>query len=213
MTTTVTVAATVATEQSWMSIYIPTIPHDIMLNGKSFGTVEDIKGFFETELAIGNVKRVDLITKPRGNNQTVSAFIHFSEWFTSSNRLRECMEKNGGEYRCTGYVDYTTGKNLGFYSKQNRSFERFITLKINKNPIPEISPMAAAELNIHQLVNSLELARATIAENEVRLAEQAKRIAELEALLPQPIDQGPMTIAELSGDPANYVQYNKSSYA
>ena len=209
MTTTVTAAA--ATEQSWMSIYIPTIPHDVMLNGKSFGSVDDIKDFFENKLAIGNVKRVDLITKPRGNNQTVSAFIHFNEWFTASNGLREFMEKNGGEFRCTGYFDYTTGKNSGFYSKQNRSFDRFITFKINKNPIPEISPMAASELNIHQLVNSLELARVTIAENEARLAEQAKRIAELEALLPQTVDQGPMTIAELSVNPTNY--FNKSSYA
>ena len=224
---TVTVAAAAAAETvtvaaaTWMSIYIPTIPHDVMLNGKSFGSVEDIKDFFENKLAIGNVKRVDLITKPRGNNQTISAFIHFNEWFTASDPLRDFMESNGGEYRCTGYFDYTTGENSTFYSKQNRSFDRFITFKINKNPIPEIAPMAASELNIHQLVNSLELARATIAENEARLAEQAKRIAELEEMLVVwgkitngPMTNGPMTIAELSIDTMESTNYfNKSSYA
>jgi hypothetical protein len=210
--TTVTEAATVAaaaaaaaSAQTWMSIYIPTIPHDVMLNGKSFGTVEDIEDFFKTKLAIGDVKRVDVITKPRGNNQTVSAFIHFNEWFTASDGLRDFMESNGGEFRCTGYFDYSSGKFSTFYSKQNRAFDRFITFKINKNPIPEITPMAAAELNIHQLVNSLELARATI-------AEQAKRIAELEALLPQTADKGQMTIDELTVDPVSYSNYNRSSY-
>jgi hypothetical protein len=200
---TVTVAA--ASAQTWMSIYIPIIPHDVMLNGHSFGTVQDIEDFFKNKMVIGDVKRVDLITKPRGNNQTVSAFIHFNEWFAASDRLRDFMESNGGEFRCTGYFDYVTGENYSFYSKQNRSFDRFITFKINKNPIPEITPMAAAELNIHQLVNSLELARATI-------AEQAKRIAELEALLPQTADKGPMTIDELTVDPASYSNYNRSSY-
>jgi len=43
--------------------------------------------------------------------------------------------------------------------------------------------MEASELNIHQLVHSLELARETIANNEKLLAEQGARIAELEQLL------------------------------
>jgi hypothetical protein len=58
-----------------------------------------------------------------------------------------------------------------------------LCVKINKTPIPEIAPMDASDLNIHQLVHSLELARETIANNEKLIAEQNDRIAELEKLL------------------------------
>jgi hypothetical protein len=58
-----------------------------------------------------------------------------------------------------------------------------LCVKINKTPIPEITPMDASDLNIHQLVHSLELARETIANNEKMIAEQTDRIAELEKML------------------------------
>lgn len=190
--------------ETWMSIYVPCIPHDLMLDGKSFSTIEDITEFFETKLCVGKVKRVDLITKPRGNTNILAAFVHFDCWYHTSNKMREFME-GPGNGKC-GIIGYSKQENedepvmhCRFYSSQNRSYSRYLTLKINKNPIPEITPMAASELNVHQLVHALEVARETIAQNEQRLAEQAKRIAELEQLLHMNDEiSRPMTIDELS---------------
>lgn len=187
--------------ENWMSIYLPCIPPDMMLDGKAFGTIEDVTDFFETELCVGKVKRVDLITKPRGQTNILAAFVHFDYWYQKSEKMREFMDGPGkGECRITGY----------FYSSQNRSLARYLTFKINTSPIPEIAPMQAAELNVHQLVHALEVARETMAQNEQRIAEQDKRIAELEALL----NNGPITIDELSIDlsRSEYMGYNKSSY-
>jgi hypothetical protein len=170
------------TTTEWMSIYIPCIPHDLMLDGKSFATVEDLTVFFQEKMQVGSIKRIDLITKPRGNTNIIAAFVHFDEWFGYSTKLREYMITNG-DCKITGYFNPRTNISSKFYSSQNRAFERYLTFKINKNPIPEIAPMAAAELNVEQLVNSLELARETIAKNELLLSEQAARIAKLEEML------------------------------
>jgi hypothetical protein len=86
-----------------------------------------------------------------------------------------------------------------------------LTFKINTSPIPEIAPMQAAELNVHQLVHALEVARETMAQNEQRIAEQDKRIAELEALIRG--DKGPIVTDEgQAPSSSEYMGYNKSSY-
>ena len=166
-------------------MYVPCIPPDMMLDGKRFSTIEDVTDFFENKLCIGKVKRVDLITKPRGHTNILAAFVHFDCWYHTSEDMRKFMMGDGnGQCNIHGYFKRTNeddrGEHRNFYSSQNRSFGRYLTCKINTNPIPEIAPMLASELNIHQLVHALEVARETIAENEKRLEEQARRIAELE---------------------------------
>jgi len=168
---------------NWMSIYIPTVPHDLMLDGKPFGTIEDFTDFFENKRRFGKVKRVDLVTKPRGNFQVVSAFIHFEEWYDSSKYFREIMTVNG-EYKCDSYVYFSPFSKVSlFYSSQNREFSRFITLKINKTPIREIEPMELSELNVHQLVDRLNTMCEQIQANEKIMAQQDARIKHLESLL------------------------------
>lgn len=208
--------------ENWMSIYVPCIPPDMMLDGKPFATIEDITDFFESKLCVGKVKRVDLITKPRGQTHVLAAFVHFDCWYRNSEKMREFMDGPGkGECRITGYMKQDNEDHVAesrdFYSSQNRSFGRYLTFKINTSPIAEIAPMDAAELNVHQLVHALEVARETMAQHEQRIAEQDKRIAELEALLnngPNNVDKGPMTIDELSFDLSGneYMRHNKSSY-
>ena len=181
--TPVNTPVNIPTDLNWMSIYIPTIPHDLMLDGKPFGTVEDFTEFFEEKRRFGKVKRVDLVTKPRGNCQVASAFIHFEEWYDSSKYFREIMTVNG-EYKCDSYVYFSPFSKVStFYSSQNREFGRFITLKINKTPIREIEPMELSELNVHQLVDRLNTMCEQIKANEKIMAEQDARIKELESLL------------------------------
>jgi hypothetical protein len=170
---------------SWNSIYIPTIPQDISIAGKSYATIEALTDFFENKAAYGKVKRVDLITKPRGNYTVLAAFVHFDEWYPESNRMRDHLNhpNTNGEFRLGGYYDNELDSFMSFCGGQKNMLARFLTIKINKTPIPEVSPMEASELNIHQLVHSVELARETIANNEKLIAEQAARIAELEQLL------------------------------
>jgi hypothetical protein len=172
-------------ENAWNSIYIPTIPQDIMLENTSCTTIEALTNYFENKVCYGKIKRIDLITKPRGNYTVLAAFIHFDEWYPESKKLHNYLNhpKTNGEFKLGGYYSNTLNKYVNFYSSQNSLYERFLTVKINKTPIPEISPMEASELNIHQLVHSLELARETIANNEKLIIEQAARIAELEKMM------------------------------
>ena len=178
-------AAAVAENNTWNSIYIPMIPTDLMLDDKPCNSIETLTDYFENKTCIGKVKRVDLITKPRGNYTVLAAFVQFEEWYPDSDKIRNHLNhpKSNGEFRLGGYYSKSSNRFVNFYSSQNSTYQRFITAKINKTPIPEIAPMEASELNIHQLVHSLELARETIANNEKLLAEQSARIAELEQLL------------------------------
>jgi hypothetical protein len=229
--------------ENWMSMYVPCIPPDMMLDGKRFSTIEDVTDFFENKLCIGKVKRVDLITKPRGHTNILAAFVHFDCWYHTSEDMRKFMMGDGnGQCNIHGYFKRTNeddrGEHRNFYSSQNRSFGRYLTCKINTNPIPEIAPMLASELNIHQLVHALEVARETISENEKRLEEQARRIAELEQLLGPIVSDNkgpivadvmtpivadvmtpivadvmtPMTIDEVDVSGNEYMGHNKSSY-
>jgi hypothetical protein len=172
-------------ENTWNSIYIPTIPQDLMIDDISCTTVDGLTNYFENKICVGKVRRVDLITKPRGNYTLLAAFIHFDEWFPESDKMRNHLNhpKTNGEFKLGGYFSKSLNHFVNFYSSQNSSFHRFLCVKINKTPIPEIAPMDASDLNIHQLVHSLELARETIANNEKLIAEQNDRIAELEKLL------------------------------
>jgi len=58
-----------------------------------------------------------------------------------------------------------------FYSATNRSFERFITLKVNKAPIAEVSQLDAEQMNIHQLVDNYRRLEAKLAEKDAKIAE------------------------------------------
>lgn len=180
------------TKDSWSSIYIPVLPKDIATASKSnedFQTEEGLKQFFETVLKIGEVSRIDFVSRSLQDSSasTVrSAYIHFKTWLDSNvtRTVRQQIECSG-EYRLKGYIENINDKHEYKSFKNNR----FLVLKMNKTPIPEANP----EANIHQLA-------ARNKELEDRVAELEAKIRQLEDEKNNEVmvsDKGAMTMEEL----------------
>jgi hypothetical protein len=165
----------------WTSIYMPVLPADLAMdNGDvKYNDEASLSAFFEDELKIGQVSRVDFVTRIIPGQETTvrSAYVHFDHWY--DNNITKTVRKTiqaRGEFVCHGYYN-------GFdFCKFDRS--RFITFKVNYKPIPT----ADASLNIHQLAAAKEALEKRVAELEARNAELENRI--------QAKDQ-PMTLSEL----------------
>jgi hypothetical protein len=180
------------TEDSWSSIYIPVLPKDIATASNSnedFQSEEGLKQFFESALKLGEVSRIDFVSRSLQDTSasTVrSAYIHFKSWFDNNltRTIRQQIECSG-EYRLKGYIENLDNKHEYKSFKNNR----FLVLKMNKTPIPEANP----EANVHQLA--------------ARNKELEDRVAELEAKIRQleeekisahmVNDKGPITMEEL----------------
>jgi len=157
-----------AASLQWNSIYIPILPKDLMLENMEINNEETIKDYFENKLQFGKVSRVDFITKASKTDGTaISVFIHFETWNEYSISFREHMEKQG-EYKL-----YGINNNTPFVSSKNKNIKRFITLKINKTPIPEVKEVPK---NMHQIVNNYALM-------EKLIEEQKQKIKELEDMV------------------------------
>jgi len=157
---------------NFTSIYIPNLPEDLMLNGRNISNVDGITSLFGFQLPLGRVKRVDIATRPHRSGAHVKcAFVHFESWFPGSENMRIQLATHEGGVRLYGPHQYHQ-----FYSSTNRSFERFITLKINKAPIAEVPELEAEKMNIHQLVDNYHRL-------EAKLAEKDALITHLEQLL------------------------------
>uniref|UniRef100_A0A6C0B8Y7 Uncharacterized protein n=1 Tax=viral metagenome TaxID=1070528 RepID=A0A6C0B8Y7_9ZZZZ len=128
----------VLNESNWMSIYIPVVPTDI----ETLQSEEEFKGFFENNLELGSVSRVDFVSRAVSDSASSvrSAYVHFNSWSINqtSNFIRTQIEGRG-EFKCDGYY---TGNQFNRFPNR-----RFMVFKMNKNPIPEANP----EANIHQL--------------------------------------------------------------
>jgi hypothetical protein len=162
---------------TFTSIYIPNVPEDLMLNGCKVCSESDLKYLFEIQFPLGKVKRVDIATRPhRSGGHVRCAFVHFESWGSYATRLRMKLAA-GGEYRLYGPTPFES-----FYSSNNRSFQRYITLKMNRAPIAEVSELEAEQMNIHQLVDNYKRL-------EKQLAEKDAKIAELEQLLEESRDR------------------------
>lgn len=158
------------------SIYIPNVPEDLMLNGRNVCNESEWKYFFEIQFPLGLVKRVDIATRPhRSGGQVRCAFVHFEKWNSPfSDKLRWDLANNG-DVRLYGPHAYAS-----FYSSSNRSFERFITLKINKAPIAEVSELDAAQMNIHQLVDNYRRLETKLAEKDAKITELEETVKYLQ---------------------------------
>jgi hypothetical protein len=182
----------IETKDSWSSIYIPILPKDIATASNSneeFQSEDGLKQFFETTLKLGEVSRVDFVSRSLQDTSasTVrSAYIHFKSWFdTNSTRTIRQQIECSGEYRLKGYFENLNDKHEYKSFKNNR----FLVLKMNKTPIPEANP----EANVHQLA-------ARNKELEERVAELEAKIRQLEEeknSAPMVSDKGPMTMEEL----------------
>uniref|UniRef100_A0A6C0HHB3 Uncharacterized protein n=1 Tax=viral metagenome TaxID=1070528 RepID=A0A6C0HHB3_9ZZZZ len=154
------------------SIYIPNLPDDLMLLGKNISNADGLTRLFGYQLPLGRVKRVDIATRPHHSGAHVKcAFVHFEYWFSGSENMRIQLAKHDVGVRLYGPHQYAN-----FYSSTNSSFERFITLKINKAPIEEVPELEADKMNIHQLVDNYKRL-------ETKLAEKDAMLTKLEHLL------------------------------
>ena len=163
-------------QMNFTSIYIPNLPEDLMLNGRNISNENDLAYLFEHQFPLGVVKRVDIATRPHRNGGHIRcAFVHFEEWNSPFSDNIRWQLANNSELRLYGPHDQAR-----FYSAANRSFERFITLKVNKAPIAEVSELDAAEMNVHQLVDNYKRLEAKLAEKDDMIAELEQYIKHLQ---------------------------------
>ena len=156
----------------WKSLYIPFLPKDLVLEGIPMNTEEAMKDYFENKICIGKVSRVDFVTKQTKVDQTAqAAFVHFENW-TSHNgkQFRELIEKHQ-EIKLYDYFNNEKYRYICFESNLNKNIRRFITVKINKTPIPEVTEVPK---NIHQIVNNNILMEKYIEELKQKIEELEK---------------------------------------
>jgi hypothetical protein len=179
---------------SWMSIYVPMIPDNMLVstgNGfTSFGP-SDLQWCIEDKLRLGKVKRVDFVTRQQDDRAIQSAFVHFESWYDLpyAAKVRDAMNADGS-YRQKGYLD--NGAFVSFVAfGDDGPVPRFLTFKINHKPIPEVKP----EMNIEQYAAANDRLSKAVAEKDAK-------IAELEAAMAQfacGVDgKGPMSLQELA---------------
>jgi hypothetical protein len=156
---------------SWTSLYVPFIPKDLELDGVQMISEEPMKKYFENQLQLGKVSRVDFITKESKHDPSaLSAFIHFEHWYETGESLRKILD-NVGEYKLIGYYDGHYGHD--FKSSKNHHMKRFMNVKINKTPIQEIVEVPK---NMHQLVNNYALMETLIEEQKQKIEELEKEL-------------------------------------
>lgn len=159
------------TPNAWTSLYVPFVPKDLELDGVLMNTEDAMKDYFEDKLRLGKVSRVDLVTKESKNDpSTISAFIHFENWYETGKSLREQLDANG-EYKFIGYYDGRYGHD--FQSSKNKYTKRFLNVKINKTPIPEVVEVPK---NMHQIVNNYGLMEKLIEEQKQKIEELEKEL-------------------------------------
>ena len=158
----------------WTSLYIPVLPDDLSMdNGDMRYTNEDtLAEFFEDQLKIGKVSRIDFMTKPIPNSDRVAkcAYVHFDKWYDNhTSKLVRKTISSKGEFSCNGYYD-------GF---EFRKFERsrYINLKVNHKPIPA----ATEDMNMHQLAARVKI----LEEQNANLEEQLSKPVTMEEAFKQ----------------------------
>jgi hypothetical protein len=154
-------------QDAWTSIYIPVLPADLeMDNGDMrYNKNDTLCEFFEDQLKIGRVSRIDFMDKSIPGQHYVGrcAYVHFDTWYDNevANLVRQNIDEKG-EFWCNGYYD-------GYeFCRFDRN--RFITLKVNHKPIP----VAPADMNVHQIA-------AANAALEARVKELEEQNAQLKA--------------------------------
>jgi hypothetical protein len=152
----------------WKSLYVPFLPKDLMIDGEHLFDENSMRKFFDNEM-IGKVSRVDYVNK----EGKVSAFIHFEHFYETASNFVEKLTREE-EFRFNGYhLESNPCKYFPIVSCNNSKINRFMSVRINKTPIPTVN---VPEVNVHQLVSSNKFM-----ENLIEL--QKQRIAELETQL------------------------------
>jgi len=172
----------------WNSLYIPNLNFN-------FRTEVAITSLIQDQLCIGEVKRVDIVSKTTDSGGTrFLAFVHFNKWYKTKDTefLRHEIATHGA---CDVY-GYNTEFNFTHSFTDNhgrRAFMRFIR---NESPIPETTR------NVHQLAECLSIAEKTIAEQQSRIEALERHVISLireVELVNSAVhrDDEPLTLADL----------------
>ena len=193
-------ASVLDTSNAWSSIYIPVIPSDLAFDATvqdvyDLQTEDGLRRFFEKNMSLGTVSRVDFVSKSvTDSTATVrSAHVHFESWSDcpAARHVREQIDCTG-EFFVKGHYD-----GYNFVRFHNR---RFMVLKVNRNPIPEANP----EANVHQLSarivdleTQLEQLKAKLIMSETMCDVLKEKLGDV-SLSSALNDIGPMTVDELT---------------
>jgi len=173
-----------------ISLYIPVLPSDMSINGKSLFDESSLMDYFDKKINIGIVKRVDYVSKILENKKSrVSAFIHFERFYDSAAMLLQKIT-NGQDVRFNSFINEFDNRVCKITSTSNNRMNRFFVAKINKTPIPEIT---VPELNVSQLIANNKFMEKLIEEQKLKIAEMEEEIKLLKnnsALLYSPPDKG-----------------------
>lgn len=133
--------------EDWSSLYIPYLSEELRWNGNEVVDERVLTHLLDVELGIGRVKRIDFIERAvqPGMAGVRSAFVHFDCWYDNrdAQMLRATLMKRGS-VQLSGAGDLYPN-----FTRVSDGQTQFITLKINRTPIPEATE--ADVLNVHQL--------------------------------------------------------------
>ena len=159
-------------QPQWNSIYIPVIPSDLATQfheddeALSITTKEQIAYLFESEMHFGQVSRVDMVSSfSHAGRPIQSAFVHF---FNINKAYREQLTMTGGNLEVHSYSS-SLGQFKRFVSYKTHA-PRFISIKINHKPIPNLHPNELDKLNVEQLIAKITAMQTLIDEQTAKLA-------------------------------------------
>lgn len=156
-----------------ISLYIPVLPSDMSINGKPLFDEASLMDYFDKNLNIGIVKRVDYVSKILENKKTrVSAFIHFEQFYECAGMLLQKI-LNGEDLRFDSFINKFDNRVCQITSTANSRTNRFFIAKMNKTPIPEVS---IPEPNVSQLIANNKFMEKLIEEQKLKIAEMEEEI-------------------------------------
>lgn len=120
-------------ENDWKSLYLKMWPDNVIADGRSIDTKDDLKWMIEDVLKIGRVERIDEVVKDMRNGNTMrSAFIHFVMWDSIFGLQTRNEIDNTGVFNAM--KSHTTG--LDFQNSDTRYSHKqpFFALRKNNNP-------------------------------------------------------------------------------
>jgi hypothetical protein len=120
-------------ENDWKSLYLKMWPDNVIADGRSIDTKEDLKWFIEDVLKVGRVERIDEVIKDMRNGHTTrSAFVHFVMWDSIFGLNMRNQIDNDGTFNADR--SHTTG--LYFQNSDSRYTHNqpFFAFRKNNNP-------------------------------------------------------------------------------
>jgi len=120
-------------ENDWKSLYLKMWPDNVIADGRSIDTKEDLIWLVEDVLKLGRVERVDEVVKDmRNGNTTRSAFIHFVMWDSIFGLTTRNEIDTNGVFNATS--SHTTGLDFQNSDRRYTHKQPFFAFRKNNNP-------------------------------------------------------------------------------